>query len=225
MDGNHLIILCTLSNCNTKIDTHALVDSGCTGLSFMNEAFAHQHNFPCYQLKNPKTVEVIDGCPISSGDITEYVEVQCTIGDHHKTLTAYRTFLGHYPLILGIPSLKRHDVTINFAKNDIQFSLPGCLPHYTMVTPIPIQGLMPGQRNQICTISAMTFWHIVNNTNKHYGKVEQFALSLNEINTALQEPTDNKPNIKAIVPLECYKYLKCHTPPLRHILRMGILTK
>jgi hypothetical protein len=95
----------------------------------MNEAFARQHNFPCYQLKNPKTVEVIDGRPISLGDITEYVEIQCIIGDHHKSLTAYLMLLGHYPLVQGIPWLKKHDVTINFAKNDIQFSSPGYLPH------------------------------------------------------------------------------------------------
>jgi hypothetical protein len=123
------------------MDTHALVDCGYTRLSFMNEAFICQHNFPRYQLKNPKTVEVIDGCSISLGNITEYVEIQCIIGDHHEILTAYLTSLGYYPLVLGIPWLKKHDVTINFAKNDIQFSSPGCLPHRTMVTPIPVKGL------------------------------------------------------------------------------------
>jgi hypothetical protein len=103
MDGNYLVIPFTLSDYDIKIDTHALVDCGCTGLSFMNEAFACQYNIPCYQLKNPITVEVIDGYPISSGDITEYVEVQYMIGDHHETLTAYLTSLGYYPLVLGIP--------------------------------------------------------------------------------------------------------------------------
>jgi hypothetical protein len=111
MDGNHLVVPCTLSDHDIKTETHAVVDCGCTGLSFMNVAFARQHNFPHYPLKNPKTVEVIDGRPISSGDIMEYVEVQCTIGDHHETLTAYLTSLGHYPLVLGIPWLKNHDVS------------------------------------------------------------------------------------------------------------------
>jgi hypothetical protein len=143
MDGNHLVVPCTLSDHDIKINTHVLVDCGCTGLSFMNQAFASQHNFPRYQLKNPKIVEVIGSRPISSGNITEYVEVQCTIGDHHETLTAYRMSLGHYPLVLGIPWLKRYDVAINFAKNDIQFSSPECLPHHAMVTPIPIKGLTP----------------------------------------------------------------------------------
>jgi hypothetical protein len=52
------------------------------------------------------------------------------------------------------------------------------------------------------------FQCIINNANKHYGNVEQFALSLNEINTALQEPKDDKPNNESIVPREYHKYLK-----------------
>jgi hypothetical protein len=75
MDRNHLVIPCTLTDCDIKIDTHALVDCGYTGLSFMNKALACQHNFRHYQLKTPKTVEVIDDHPISLGDIMEYVEV------------------------------------------------------------------------------------------------------------------------------------------------------
>jgi hypothetical protein len=123
----------------------------------MNEAFACQYNFPRHQLKNPKIVEVIDSCAISSGDITEYVEIQYIIGDYHKLLTASLISLGHYPLVLGIPWLKRYDVTINFAKNNIQFSSPGCLPHQTMVIPIPVKGLTMEWRNKICAISATTF--------------------------------------------------------------------
>jgi hypothetical protein len=103
IDRNHLVMPCTLSDHDIKTDTHALINCGYTGLSFMNEAFTCQYNFPHYQLKNAKTVTVIDGCPISLGDIMEYVEVQYTIGDHHVTLTAYLTSLRHYPLILGIP--------------------------------------------------------------------------------------------------------------------------
>jgi hypothetical protein len=87
-------------------------------------------------------VEVINGYPISLGDITEYVKVQYMVGDHHETLTAYLTSLRHYPLILGIPWLKRHEVTINFTKNDIQFSFPRCIPHYAIVTPILIKVLI-----------------------------------------------------------------------------------
>jgi hypothetical protein len=85
----------------------------------MNEAFTCQYKFPHYELKNPKTVDVINGHPISSGNIAEYIKVQYPIGDYYKTLIAYLTLLGHYPLILGIPWLKRYDITITFTNDDI----------------------------------------------------------------------------------------------------------
>jgi hypothetical protein len=44
--------------------------------------------------------------------------------------------------------------------------------------------------------------------NNHYGKVEQFALSLYEINTALAKEDDKKPNIRTIVLPEYHDYLK-----------------
>jgi hypothetical protein len=48
MVGKYLVIVCTLSNHNIKINTHILVDCRCTRLSFMNEAFTCQYNFPYY---------------------------------------------------------------------------------------------------------------------------------------------------------------------------------
>jgi hypothetical protein len=198
----------TLSDHDLRIDTYALIDCGCTGYSFMNEEFACQHNFPCYQLKNPKTVEVIDGRPISSGDITEYVHIDCSIGDHHENLIAYVASIGHYPLVLGIPWLTKHDVSINFPKMDIQFPSPNCLTHQSKITLTPIQGITIPQSIKICTISATSFCQIVNNVNNCYGKVEQFALSLHEINTALAKEDDQKPDIRTIVPPEYHEYLK-----------------
>jgi hypothetical protein len=54
---------------------------------------------------------------------------------------------------------------------------------------------MMTQNNKIYAICAISFCHIVNNVNNHYGKVEQFALSLYEINTALAKEDDKKPDI------------------------------
>jgi hypothetical protein len=129
LDGNHLIVPCILSDHDLRIDTHALIDCGYTGYSFMNDEFTRQYNFPHYQLKTPKTVEVIDRQPISYGDITTYVHIDCTISDYHEKLIAYVASIGYYPLVCGIPWLKKHDVSINFPKMDIQFPLPNCLAH------------------------------------------------------------------------------------------------
>jgi hypothetical protein len=49
---------------------------------------------------------------------------------------------------------------------------------------------------------------MVNNANNLYGKVEQFALSLYRINTALAKDDDKKPDIYTIVPPKYHHYLK-----------------
>jgi hypothetical protein len=154
-----------LSDYDLRIDTHALIDCGCTGLSFINDEFTHQHNFPHYYLKTPKTIAVIDRQPISSSNITEYIHIDCTIGDHHEKRIAYVASIGHYTLILGIPWLKKHDVNINFPKMDIQSPSPNCLARRSKVTTTPIKGITMAQNNKIYPISAILFRRIVNNGN------------------------------------------------------------
>jgi hypothetical protein len=99
-------------------------------------------------------------------------------------------------------------MSINFPKMDIQFPLSNCLAHQSKITPIPIKGIIIPQNNKICTISATSFCQIVNNVNNHYGKVEQFALSLYQINTALAKKDDRKPNIHTSILPEYHDYLK-----------------
>jgi hypothetical protein len=49
---------------------------------------------------------------------------------------------------------------------------------------------------------------IVNNVNNYYGKVEQFTLSLYEINTALAKDDNQNPDIRTIIPPKYHDYLK-----------------
>jgi hypothetical protein len=99
-------------------------------------------------------------------------------------------------------------MSINFPKMDIQFPSPNCLAHQSKITPIPIKGITKLQSNKIYAISATSFCRIVNNTNNRYSKVEQFTLSLYEINTTLAKEDDKKPDICTIVPPEYHDYLK-----------------
>jgi hypothetical protein len=91
---------------------------------------------------------------------------------------------------------------------DIQFPSPNCLVHRSKITLTPIKGITILQSNKICTISTTLFCQIVNNANNHYGKVEQFALSLYEVNTVLAKEDDKKPDIHTIVLPEYHDYLK-----------------
>jgi hypothetical protein len=99
-------------------------------------------------------------------------------------------------------------MNINFPKMDIQFPCPNCLAYRSKVTPIDIKGIIMTQNNTICAISTTSFCQIVNNANNHYGKVEQFALSLYKINTVLAKEDDKKPNICTIVLPKYHDYLK-----------------
>jgi len=70
MDGKHLIVTCTIFVGPKSVRTYALIDCGATGLAFVDEEFAHHHQLPLRQLKQPRNLEVIDGRPIASGAIT-----------------------------------------------------------------------------------------------------------------------------------------------------------
>jgi hypothetical protein len=79
MDGNHLVVTCTLSLNNKAIPTHALIDCGATGYVFIDQDFTDHHQLSPCPLKTPCALEVIDGRKISSGDITHMVEAQLSI--------------------------------------------------------------------------------------------------------------------------------------------------
>ena len=127
LDRNHLVITCTLTDGTNKIRTHALIDCGATGYAFIDEDFAHHHQLPLHKLKTPHDLEVINGRPISSSTITHMAEAQLTISNHHEQLPIFITRLSHYPLVLGIPWLRRHDVAVRFASNSVLFDSDYCL--------------------------------------------------------------------------------------------------
>ena len=206
MDGNHLIINCTLS-CETPIETPALIDCGASGFAFIDEEYARQQNFPMYQLRVPRALEVIDGRSISSGDITHIVKIPMTIGGHRETLPAFVTKLGHYPLVLGIPWLRYHDVSIRFASNSVTFSSHMCLDR-CMKQPVKVQGISPlPSRPSISMINATAFRRLATNEKNRYGDIHLFQLSLHDINKALDKKAIETEGLKAIVPTEYHEFL------------------
>ena len=103
LDGHHLIIKCTIEDPPRRLDTHSLIDCGASGFAFIDKNFALQHTFPLHSFKDPRRLEVIDGRPIDSGDITHVAKVGLDINKHRERVSAFVTKLGHYPLVLGIP--------------------------------------------------------------------------------------------------------------------------
>src|SRR5258706_3814548 len=91
----------------------------------------HFQHLPRYRLKTKRELEVIDGRLIKSGNITHMTKVNLFINGHEERLPAFITHLGHYPLVLGKPWLKRHDVSIRFATDTIIFDSAYCLNNCT----------------------------------------------------------------------------------------------
>jgi hypothetical protein len=121
MEGKHLVITCSLTVNNQEIPTHALIDCRATGIPFMDQDFAHHHLISLQELKEKTHVEVIDGRPIESGDITHIAKVGLKIQKHKEQLPVFITKLGHCPIVLGIPWLRLHDVAIRFGSNTVTF--------------------------------------------------------------------------------------------------------
>jgi hypothetical protein len=136
LEGGHLVVECTL---NKDTPSHALIDCGATGKSFIDENFARQHQWDLIPLNEPRVLEVIDGRCISSGTITHVVKLPFSIGNHGEELIAFVTNLGHYSLVLGIPWLRHHDVSIRFSRNTITFDSPACMGHRQ--EPIIVKGI------------------------------------------------------------------------------------
>jgi hypothetical protein len=82
IDGNHLIVTCTLHDQGKVIKSHALIDGGTTSYVFIDEDYARRHHLPLHCLKSTRNLIIIDGRPITSGAITHLTRTRYAIRNH-----------------------------------------------------------------------------------------------------------------------------------------------
>lgn len=197
LDGNHLVVTCKVSNSSNTIMSHALIDCGATGYAFIDKDFVATNKFPLYPLKQPHAIEVIDGRPISSGEVTHMTKVELVINGHVETLPAFITSLGCYPLVLEQPWLRKHDVSIRFATDTLTFDSQYCLTHCTEKA-VQAKGIsieIP-DRHKIAMISAASFRRVAKRKEGF-----SFRLSIYDIDQALtRKVQDDEAKIKEFVP-------------------------
>jgi hypothetical protein len=142
LNDHHLVLCPTLVSPIGKVRPPSLVDSGGTGIAFMNESYAHEHSFPVYPLSTPRTLTVVDGRPIAGGTLTHYTWTTMKIGDHIEQLPMLLTSLGHYPVILGVKWARLHGVKLDMHRNEVRFDseycLKNCLPNKV---PVAVTGV------------------------------------------------------------------------------------
>ncbi len=103
-----------------KLTTKALIDSGCTG-SAINQAYVTEHGLDTKKALIPIPVYNADGTHNQGGDITEFVELSLTIGDHREQIDLAVTNLGKKDIYLGHDWLKRHNPSVNWERGTIIF--------------------------------------------------------------------------------------------------------
>jgi hypothetical protein len=116
------------------------------------------------------------------------------------------TKLGHYPLVLGIPWLKLHDVAICFASNLVTFGSQYCLAHCNDRA-VTVRGISedppdtPTNPIRIAMVGPATLHRQAKRQ-----RLQVYAISLYEISQALEEQP-KKPAISESVPSEYHQYL------------------
>ena len=92
-----------------------MIDCGATS-DFMDINYAKINSIPLAKKLVPRKLEVVDGCPISSGAVThQTADLQLSTNSHHENISFDITKLGHYPVILGLPWLKKHNPAIDWS--------------------------------------------------------------------------------------------------------------
>lgn len=186
---------------NKFIQTHALIDTGCSGFAFIDETFANHHNFPFYPLNSPRTLQVIDGRTISSGIVTHVCLLPLKIDSHHERATFFVTKLGNYPLVLGIPWLQLHDPSLRFKDNTILFNSDLCTTTCNASTiPTLIKGIIPPQQPQLMSSAALKRLARKN-------KLQIYATTLENIkNINMSSDKLPKEDWKKLIPSQYHKY-------------------
>ncbi len=81
--------------------------------SAINQAYVKKHNLDTKKALIPIPVYNADGTRNQGGDITEFVELSMTIGEHRERINLAVMNLGKKDIYLRHDWLKRHNPSVN----------------------------------------------------------------------------------------------------------------
>ncbi len=109
-----------------KFKTHALLDSGASAC-FLDEEFSKLNNIPIVRKPEPVHVEVIDGRPLSSGDVThETIPLDVLLDNHSSRVTFNIIKTPSNPVILGLSWLEKYNPHIDWVARKLEFCTIEC---------------------------------------------------------------------------------------------------
>src|SRR5436190_5357536 len=124
----HIIVEIEIWTGKCWMKTLAMIDSGCSA-NVIDSRFAAALNIHPIIKSRAIKYTMADGETSAGGTVTHDITTKIKIGPHQEVLTLDITKLHSYPIMLGIPWLKRHDPWIQWSQHRITFNSPFCLTH------------------------------------------------------------------------------------------------
>ena len=119
---DHLILLCKLINNDISINFYFMIDNDITNIDFIDNFFAHYHEFSRILLSNSRFLIVVDDRNFVSSNLIYVVDIFFMIQNYLETIVFFIIKLKHYFVILNMSWLKLHDFLIYWNRNVVFFS-------------------------------------------------------------------------------------------------------
>ena len=166
------------------IKVKALLDSGASAC-FIDKDFVKRHNLPIVSKNHPVAVEVIDGRPLISGDVThETKPLDISLEGHRSTVVFNVISSPSNPLILGLSWLDRNNPDIDWNKRKLTFQTISSPSRYPVVTPKPCPHRLQRSKIEVpLMIGARAFMRAAKKGNT-------FAIYATPTSQSIQRPTE-----------------------------------
>jgi hypothetical protein len=134
----HVITSVRVKTHHGWIMTFLMIDSGATH-NFVDRNFVEMHQIETSPMPRFVKLLMADGQTSTAGLISEEASLPLGIGPHQETTQFHVTKLGGYPMVLGIPWLRRHDPWMHWSKHQITFNSPYCLSNCNVKQPCTVE--------------------------------------------------------------------------------------
>jgi hypothetical protein len=106
-----------------------MIDSGATGVGFIDRLFAQQHDLNLKRLPRHIDLFGFNGTRIITGRITHVVPLELEYEGHKEKISLFVTTLGKHPIILGLPWMRKHEVVFDWVNRKLRFTAQRCENH------------------------------------------------------------------------------------------------
>lgn len=118
-DSEHVNIDILFSQHKVKVRAQAMIDSGATGI-FIDQDFCRKHGITTFKRKRPIRLTLFNGS--DAGYITRQAKATLVINKEEQELVFEVTRLSTYPIVLGLPWLRKFNPIINWMEEEVLFA-------------------------------------------------------------------------------------------------------